>query len=106
MVGRALKARRQRPILLLDGCVPGDVEPAVDRLDGAFLYTLDDLERAALDGRAQRAAAAETAWNIVDTATDDWQRRRAERAADPDLLLLRRRFEALREEVQIGRAHV
>lgn len=99
MVECALKARRQRPVLLLDGGVPPDVEPAIDLLDGAFLYTLDDLERAALNGRARRVSAAEAAWLIVDSAVGDWQRRRAERAALPELLLLRRRFEDVREEV-------
>ena len=38
--------------------MPADVEPAVDRLDDVFRYELDDLERAAMQGRSTRAAAA------------------------------------------------
>src|SRR3546814_13951075 len=47
MVGLALKARRPRQIPLLDGGVPGDVEPAVDRLGGPFPYTTADTTRGA-----------------------------------------------------------
>ncbi|MEE8446009.1 MAG: glutamyl-tRNA reductase, partial [Alphaproteobacteria bacterium] len=75
-VERALKRRRRRPILLIDGGAPGDVDPAVDRLDGAFLYTLDDLERIAHEGRATREEASSAAWEIVDAEAAAWRRSR------------------------------
>ena len=40
MVVKALRARRMRPILLVDVSVPGDVDPAVNRVDAVFLYEL------------------------------------------------------------------
>ena len=49
MVVSALKARRMRPIFLVDVAVPGDVDPAVNRVDAAFLYELSDLERIVFD---------------------------------------------------------
>ncbi|MDH3229203.1 MAG: glutamyl-tRNA reductase [Alphaproteobacteria bacterium] len=96
---RALKRRRHRPVLVIDGGVPGDVDPAVHELDDAFVYTLDDLELVARENRAGREAAAEDAWRIVDAAVAAWRRSRAERDAVPTLVALRHRFEAIRDEV-------
>lgn len=98
-IERALQRRRRRPMLVIDGGVPGDVDPAVDRLDGAYVYSLDDLERVAQEGRANREAAAATAWRIVESEVAAWRRGRAERDAVPAVVALRRHFEAMRDEV-------
>ena len=42
-VERALKARRRRPIFMVDLAVPRDIEPEVAQLDDVYLYTVDDL---------------------------------------------------------------
>ncbi len=97
MMGLALKRRRRRPMFLVDAAVPGDVEPAVLRLDGAFLYDLTDLERIALKGRAGREQAARAAWTILNEELDAFVRGRAERAAVPAIVSLRARFEDERE---------
>jgi glutamyl-tRNA reductase len=96
---RALRRRKRRPVLILDGGIPADVEPAVDELDGAFVYTLDDLERVAREGRANREAAAAHAWKIVDAELERWRRSVAERDAVPMLVSLRANFEAIRDEI-------
>jgi glutamyl-tRNA reductase len=83
----------------MDAAIPGDVEPAVDRLDGAFLYDLNDLEQLAMAGRASREAEARGAWRIIDEAVARFLRGRAERAGVPALTRLRRYFEAVRAEV-------
>jgi glutamyl-tRNA reductase len=93
----AIKARRHRPVLLIDVAVPADVEPAVDRLADVFRYELDDLERAAMHGRSTRAAAANAAWGLIDEAVAGYLGRGAESLALPSPAL--RRFEALRAEV-------
>ncbi len=62
----ATKARRRKPIFVIDTGVPGDVDPAVEALEDVFLYTLDDLERVTREGRASRAEEAETAWDIIE----------------------------------------
>ena len=99
MMGQAIKARRHRPVLLIDLAVPADVEPAVDRLDDVFRYELDDLEKAAMQGRSTRAAAASAAWGLIDEAIAGFLGRRAARAAVPTIVALRQRFEALRQQV-------
>jgi glutamyl-tRNA reductase len=95
-VTSALRARRRKPIFLVDTGVPGDIEPAVNRIDGAFLYDLDDLERLAMEGRASREQAAASGYAIVDSAVDDYLRDKAERGAVPAIILLREHFEKLR----------
>ncbi|PPR26145.1 MAG: Glutamyl-tRNA reductase [Alphaproteobacteria bacterium MarineAlpha10_Bin3] len=99
MMEGALRRRRWRPVLLIDAGVPGDIDPAVGALDGAFLYTLDDLERVAMEGRSTRGAAAGTAWRIVDEEVASWRRAEAARDAAPAITALRTRFEAVRAEI-------
>jgi glutamyl-tRNA reductase len=98
LVAGALKRRRFRPIFVIDAAVPGDVEPAVDRLEEAFLYDLDDLEGVAQEGRANRARSTALAWHIVDDELAVFLRARAERTAVPALQSLQRHFAAAREE--------
>jgi glutamyl-tRNA reductase len=99
MVEMALRRRRRRAILFLDLGVPADVEPAIEPLDGAFRYDLDDLERVAMSGRLSREAASAEAWAIVDVELAAYTRARAGRDAVPIIMALRNRFEAERARV-------
>lgn len=65
MVERALKARRNQPMLLVDIAVPRDVEPEVGKLANAYLYSVDDLQAIIDQNMAQRKAAAVQAESIV-----------------------------------------
>lgn len=98
-VKAALRERRQRPVLLIDSAVPRDVEPAVEELDGAFLYDLNDLEGVAREGKATREAAALSAWRVLDEELAAFQRQLAERAAVPAVAALRQHFDAVRAQV-------
>ncbi len=98
-VTQALKRRRRKPIFLVDAGIPGDVDPAVNRIEGAFLYDLTDLERVALEGRATREAASRAAWHIVDGELTEYLKGRAARTAVPAIVALRARFETVREQV-------
>ena len=97
-VAAALAARRRKPIFLIDAAVPGDVERAVNELDGAFVYDLADLEAVAIEGRAGRDAAATEAARMVEEAVEEFCRDRAGRRAGPAVARLRARFEAVRAE--------
>ncbi|MBI5109484.1 MAG: glutamyl-tRNA reductase [Rhodocyclales bacterium] len=65
MVERALKARRHRPMVMVDLAVPRDVEEEVSRLDDVFLYTLDDLGQIVESGLESRQAAVVEAEAII-----------------------------------------
>jgi glutamyl-tRNA reductase len=96
MMAQALRQRRRRPVFVIDAAIPPTVEPAVNDLDGGFLYTLDDLERAAVAGRNARGAAAAEAWVVLENELAAFERRQAERAAVPAVTALRSHFEAVR----------
>lgn len=98
-IRQALRTRRQRPMLCIDSAVPGDIEPAVHDLDGAFRFDLGDLERLAVEGQAARAAAIDPAWAIVDAEVAAFAAGAAVRQAAPALVALRRSFEAARDQV-------
>ena len=65
MMERALKARRNKPVLLVDIAVPRDVEPEVGKLPNAYLSSVDDLQAIIEQNMAQRKAAAVQAESIV-----------------------------------------
>ncbi|HWG79465.1 MAG TPA: glutamyl-tRNA reductase [Stellaceae bacterium] len=97
-VAAALRRRPRRPIFVIDAAIPADAEPAVNDLDGAFLYDLGDLERTALAGRAVREAASAEARRIIDAELAAFDARRAARRAVPAVVALRRHVEALRRQ--------
>jgi glutamyl-tRNA reductase len=62
MADDALRARRRRPILMLDIAVPRDIEAAVAELEDIYLFTIDDLQSVVegnLEGRRQAARQAD-----------------------------------------------
>lgn len=98
-VEQALRSRRRRPIFLVDAAVPSDIEPAVENLDGAFVYDLDDLERVAAEGRRSREGASMQAWRVLGEELEAFRRAHAERGAGPAVAALRAHAERLRQEV-------
>jgi len=102
-VEAALKRRRREAIFLIDAAVPGDVDPAVAPLDGAYLYDLEDLERVALEGQADRAAETAAAWRILDRELAVFLRGPGE---GPEASVLAARLEAQRRRFEAARAEV
>ncbi|MFC0227249.1 glutamyl-tRNA reductase [Serratia aquatilis] len=72
MVERALKARRNQPMLLVDIAVPRDIEPEVGNLPNAYLYSVDDLHAIIQSNLAQRKAAAVQAESIVQQESSNF----------------------------------
>jgi glutamyl-tRNA reductase len=65
-VERALKARRRKPIFMVDLAVPRDIEAEVAQLDDIYLYTVDDLSTVVQTAGEKRQAAVQRAEAIVD----------------------------------------
>jgi len=95
----ALKQRRYKPIFLLDGAVPPDVDPNVAALDGAYLFTLHDLERIALKGQEKRSHAAMEARRVVEDEVASFVLAEGHREAAPLVMALRQSFEASRLQI-------
>ncbi len=71
-VERALRARRRRPMLMVDLAVPRDIEPEVGQLADVYLYTIDDLARIVSAGADKRQAAVVRAETIVESGVRDF----------------------------------
>ncbi len=99
MVHSALKSRRNRPQLIIDTAVPGDVEPAVNRIDDAFLYELADLDRVAQDGQANRQAQADIAHRLIVEEVAGYLSNHSARDAVSVVTQLRSHFESVRKTV-------
>jgi len=72
MVERAVKARRHRPIFMVDLAVPRDIEEEVGELDDVFLYTVDDLAQVVESGLESRQAAVVEAEGIIANRVQDF----------------------------------
>jgi glutamyl-tRNA reductase len=112
-VEAARKGRGARPLFLIDIAVPRDVEPAVGKLHGVFLYDLDDLKSVAEANIRERQKEAAGAEALVEREVREfllWQksldvvplladlRRRAEEIRRSELEKARRRLGSLSPE--------
>lgn len=80
MMKPVMKARRQRPLFLVDIAVPRDIDPAVSYTDHVFLYNVDDLQGIVHDNMRSRAGEAERAGAMVDEEVQaflQWMRSRS-----------------------------
>jgi glutamyl-tRNA reductase len=89
-VERALKARRHRPMFMVDLAVPRDIEPEVGRLSDVYLYTVDDLAGVVQSAGEKRQAAVEQAEAIVDAGVQSFAHWLDQRAAVPLIQALNR----------------
>jgi len=71
-VERAIKARKHRPMFMVDLAVPRDIEPEVKQLEDVYLYTVDDLARVVQTGHASRQAAVAQAEAIIDAGVQSF----------------------------------
>ncbi len=95
LMQRALKARRYRPIFLVDLSLPRNVEPAANELENVYVYDMDDLERVAAQNRGLRAAHVGAAEAIVEEELRAFLAQAHERKAVPVLARLRAHAEAV-----------
>ena len=80
---KASRARRRRPIFIVDIAVPRDVDPAAAQLSDIYLYSIDDLQNVIAQHRDQRSQAAEQALQVVHEYSHDFMRWwRAKRASE------------------------
>jgi len=89
--------RRGRPMFFIDTAVPRDVHPAMNKLDGVFVYDMDDLQQVAAGNMAQRNIEAEQAEQIVAEEVERFQQRLQTLDAVPAMLALQRSLEEMRQ---------
>lgn len=92
-----MKKRRYKPIFLIDIAIPRDVEPAVNDVDGIYVYNIDDLQAVVdenLGGRKQEALRGE---QIVEEELEKFSNWAKTLEATPTIVALKQRLEAIRE---------
>jgi glutamyl-tRNA reductase len=95
MVERARRSRRGRNQFYIDLAVPRDVAPEVEKLDGVFLYNIDDFSRLVGESLATRSREAERASTIIDEEAKRFDRWADAEQATPLVVSLRGRLRAL-----------
>ena len=103
MVERAVKARKHRPIFIVDLAVPRDVEPEAGELDDVFLYTVDDLAQVVQEGLGNRQEAAAEAEAIIEVRVENFMHWLKTRDVVPTIRALRDQAENSRQN-ELGKA--
>ena len=102
MVRRAIESRKNQPMFLIDIAVPRNIDPAVNGLEHAFLYDMDDLQRLTDRNLRARQEVAEQAENIVAEEVVRLESRLRARDVAPTIVSLQEQLEAIRREVLAG----
>jgi glutamyl-tRNA reductase len=93
-ISPVLRARRNKPMLLIDIAVPRDIHPDVEHIENIYLYNIDDLEKVVNENIAFREKELEHCSAIIENETDkflEWLR-----ALDVDMTIVQFR-ESLHE---------
>ncbi len=97
-VEQALKARKHKPMFLVDLAVPRDIEEQVGELNDVYLYTVDDLTEVIQENIDSRKAAAEEAEKIIDLHTEQFMRWLKGLDAVPTILEIREQIDEISEQ--------
>jgi len=91
-----LQARRGRPLFFVDIAVPRNVEPAVNELEGAFCYDVDDLRAAVESNLKERQREAQRAQALLEREVVKFAGRLQQLEVVPTIISLREKLEAIR----------
>jgi glutamyl-tRNA reductase len=91
-----LQQRRGRPMFFIDIAVPRDVDPEVNKLDGVFLYDIDDLQSVAGSHLKERSKEADLVETMILAEVDKYQRRLHALNVGPEIVQLHQSAEQLR----------
>jgi glutamyl-tRNA reductase len=88
--------RRHHPLFFIDIAVPRDLDPGLARLDGCFLYDIDDLEAVVAETLAGRRTEAQRAEVLAAEEVERFRSWRASLDVVPAIAALRARAEEIR----------
>jgi len=98
MVADVMRARRNRPLFLIDIAVPRDIEEAVGTVDNVYLYNIDDLNGVVERDSQARLKEAAKVERIIHEHAEQFSRWHASRAALPTMKALQEKFHAIRAQ--------
>ncbi len=92
-----LARRKNRPMFFIDIAVPRDVDDGMNKLDGIFVYNIDDLQSAVSSHVSDRQKEAQRAESIVETEVDRFQARLRTLDVVPTIVSLQEQLETIRQ---------
>ena len=99
-----LHRRRNRPMFFIDIAVPRDVDPEMNKLEGIFVYDIDDLQQVAAAHMAERSREAVDAETLIAAEVERFHQRQRTVNAAPAIVALQRQAEEIRL-AEIERIH-
>jgi glutamyl-tRNA reductase len=92
-----LSRRKNRPMFFIDIAVPRDVDAEMNKLDGIFVYDIDDLQQAIASHVADRKKEALKADEIVDIEVQRFHARLQTLDVVPTIVSLQEHLELIRQ---------
>jgi glutamyl-tRNA reductase len=97
-VKAALRARKRRPIFMVDIAVPRDIEAKVADLEDVYLFTIDDLQTVVSENLATRRQAARDADQLIAQEVDGFEQQRKTLDAVPAIRQIREHADTVRAQ--------
>jgi glutamyl-tRNA reductase len=94
---RFLHRRKNRPMFFIDIAVPRDVDPAVNELDGIFVYDIDDLQQVVASNMSDREEEARRAELLIDEEVERFLARLQTADVVPTIVSLQEHLETIRQ---------
>jgi glutamyl-tRNA reductase len=92
-----MQRRRNRPMFFIDIAVPRDVDPAMGKLEGIFVYDIDDLQAVAAAHLAERTRQATDAETLIAGEVERFHQRQRTVNVAPAIVALQRQAEEIRQ---------
>ena len=97
-VEAAIRARRRRPIFMVDMAVPRDIDPAVAELEDVYLFSIDDLQQLVDENIQQREVAAGGARLLITEEVARFLAESRAQDAGPAIRALRQQADGIRQQ--------
>jgi len=97
-VEAAIRARRRRPIFMVDMAVPRDVDPNVAELEDVYLFSIDDLQHLVDENMQQREVAADGARLLINEEVARFLAESRAQDAGPAIRALRQQADGIRQQ--------
>ncbi len=92
-----MRARKNRPLFLIDIAVPRDIDPEINRITNVYVYDIDDLQSAIQENINERQREALKGERIADMAVVQFRRWFESLDVVPTIISLREKVEAIRQ---------
>ncbi|MGD0733758.1 MAG: glutamyl-tRNA reductase [Terracidiphilus sp.] len=92
-----MQRRKNRPMFFIDIAVPRDVDPEMGKLEGVFVYDIDDLQAVAAAHMAERSRVASDAETLIAGEVERFQQRQRTVNVAPAIVAMQRQAEEIRQ---------